>query len=98
MIGVAAGLDGRICIACDHSFRGRPVFLGFQPERRTLFLQFEDGRREDIGTSGVSQISALLHKTRTVRFLQIGAAGESRDMELPLYVQMDGVPPNAIAV
>ena len=97
MIAVSAGMDGRVCVASDKAFEGMPVFIGFHPQRRVLFLQFDDGRQESLGTSGAPEMSRLLHKTRTVRFMHI-ARGGRWDIELPLYTSMDGDIPETMAV
>ncbi len=98
MIGVVADANGGICIASDRVFEGTPAALNFSPSRRSLFLKFQEGHQENLGTTGIAAITALLHKAQTVRFLQIVKPGESWELQLPLYVLMDDDIPHAIAV
>ena len=89
MMSIVVNTNGQVCVASDDVFDGIPSAVRFNPDRRALTLEFENGREERLGTAGLNEICRLLHKTRSIRFMQIRKPDPSYQIHLPLYVRMD---------
>jgi hypothetical protein len=89
MMSIVVNTHGQVCVASDNVYEGIPSSVSFDPDRRLLTLQFEDGRQERLGTAGLSEICRLLHKARSIRFMQIRKPDPSYQIQLPLYVRME---------
>ena len=98
MMSVLVNTDGQICIASDSDFKGMPVSVTFNPARRQLTLQMENGQEERLGTSGLSEINRLLHSTHSVRFMRIRKPGAPFSVQLPLYLRTEDVLDQAVAI
>jgi hypothetical protein len=98
MMSIVVNTNGQICIACDNVFEGIPSAISFNPMRRALTLQFDNGRQQKLGTAGLGDICRRLHKAHSIRFLQIRKPEPAYRIQLPLYVRMDEDLSYAVAI
>lgn len=89
MMSIVINKNNQVCIASDSVFEGVPTGVTFDPERRSLTLQFADGRQKKLGTSGLNEIHRILHKVRFIRFMLLRQPEPSYNINLPLYIRMD---------
>jgi hypothetical protein len=89
MMSIVVNKNNQVCIASDSVFEGVPSGVTFDPERRSLTLQFADGRQKRLGTSGMNDIYRTLHKVRFIRFMLLRQPEPTYNINLPLYIRMN---------
>lgn len=98
MMSILVNTSGQVCVASDNHFAAMPEAMSFNPVRRVLTLMFDNGEQQELGTAGLSEISRLLNKVNSVRFMMLRPSGTSAHATLPLYVGMDNYTARAVAV
>lgn len=88
VMSILVNREGKICVAHDVYYEGRPVGLSYEPDNKTLTLHMDNGMHECLGAATLPEIARRLHHSKQVTLMQICRPEPARQVEVPLYIQI----------
>ena len=89
MMSILVNANGQVCVASDNYFTAMPDAVSYSRLRRVLTLMFANGDEQELGTAGLTEISRLLTKVNSIRFMMLRPASAASHAVLPLYIRED---------